>query len=50
MAFSWKKTMKVQLMKLKARRHNYLKNGENQRAKDVEHRIERLEREIKDGT
>ncbi len=49
-AFSWKQSLDTQLHKLKERRRIYLKNGNNTGAKDVERRIERLEKEIKNGT
>ncbi len=49
MAFSWKNSMHIQLLKLKDRRHLNLKKGNNVRAKELEHRIEKLEKLIKDG-
>ncbi len=50
MAFSRKKSRQTQLMKLKARRHISLKNGENVKAKDIEYRIDKLEKVIKDSS
>ncbi len=49
MAFSWKKSLQTQLMRLKSRRHIYLKQGDNNGAKDLAYRIEKLEKVIKDG-
>ncbi len=49
MAFSWRKSLKIQLLKLKARRHILLKNGDNVGAKKVADRIEWLQRDIEDA-
>ncbi len=45
MVFSWKKAKKDAIKRMKLRRQNYLKNGRNQEAKDLERKIERKEKE-----
>ncbi len=45
MVFSWKKNKKEAIIRMRMRIKIYLKHGRNQEAKDLQHRIDKKERE-----